>query len=183
MKFSELPIPGAYLLEQEPHGDSRGQFSRLFCRDEFAEYGLTEIFTQINHSFTRERGTVRGIHYQRSPHAEVKVISCMNGEVFDVIVDLRRNSPAFLKWHGELISRENRRMIYLPEGVAHGFQTLSDNCELLYFHSTNYAPESEGGVRFDDPAVSIKWRLPVEHCSERDRNFHLLNNDFKGLDI
>jgi dTDP-4-dehydrorhamnose 3,5-epimerase len=153
----------------------------MYCASEFSAAGLVGNVAQINHSFTKLRGSVRGLHYQRPPHGENKVISCLRGEIFDVAVDLRRGSPSFLRWHAERLSEANGHSIFIPRGFAHGFQTLSDDCELVYLHSTPYVPESEGGVNPTDPALGICWPLVFTHISERDATRVALAQDFNGL--
>ncbi|MEZ7195945.1 dTDP-4-dehydrorhamnose 3,5-epimerase [Pseudodesulfovibrio karagichevae] len=174
MKTTPLELNGLYLLETEPFKDHRGQFARLFCARELAEIGLEKPIAQINHSLTRAKGAVRGMHFQRQPHAEVKIVRCLRGACFDVAVDLREDSPTYLRWHGEILTGENNRALLIPEGFAHGFQTLEPDTELLYFHTDFYTPDCEGGVRHDDPALGIKWPLPVCDLSARDKNHPLL---------
>lgn len=183
MKFVETPLTGAYVVELEPMRDERGMFARTFCRDEFRTIGFDKPIVQINFSVTRQKGTVRGIHYQRKPACETKIIRCARGEVLDVFVDLRAGSPTFLQWHGVHLSKDNMRMVYIPEGFGHGFQTLTDDVELIYHHSAVYSSEYEGGLRFDDPAAAIEWPLPVAAISPRDRSFPLLGGNFKGMTI
>lgn len=169
-----LELNGLYLLETEPFKDHRGQFARLFCARELAEIGLDKPIAQINHSLTRTKGTIRGMHFQLPPHAEIKIVRCLRGACFDVAVDLREDSPTYLRWHGERLTDKNNRALLIPEGFAHGFQTLEPDTELLYFHTEFYTPDCEGGVRYDDPAIGIKWPLPVCDVSERDKNHPLL---------
>lgn len=169
MKFAELPIPGVFRIDLEKREDARGFFARLFCRDEFAAHGLETTWAQMNDSFSRQAGTLRGLHYQRPPHAETKVVRCLRGGIFDVVVDLRQGSKTFGRWHGLELSDENRTMLYIPKGVAHGFQTLRADTELLYFHSEIYAPGAEGGVAYDDPDIGVAWPLEVAEISGRDR--------------
>jgi dTDP-4-dehydrorhamnose 3,5-epimerase len=176
-----LPITGAVAIKRNMIGDERGFLSRLFCAEELALAGWDKPIKQINHTLTELAGTVRGIHYQQQPFSEMKLVSCIRGEVWDIAVDLRYNSPTFLNWHAELLSSENRKAFLIPEGFGHGFQTLTDNCELIYLHSQVYNPEAEAGVRFDDPKLAIKWPLQVEICSERDRSHPLINTNFKGI--
>lgn len=170
MKKTPLELNGLYLLETEPFKDHRGQFARLFCARELAEIGLDKPIAQINHSLTRAKGAVRGMHFQLPPHAEVKIVRCLRGTCFDVAVDLREDSPTFLRWHGEILTGENNRSLLIPEGFAHGFQSLEPDTELLYFHTEFYTPDSESGVRYDDPAIGIEWPLPVCDISEKDKS-------------
>lgn len=180
-KVSSTPIAGLAVVERRRLEDRRGAFSRLYCAEELGALGLRLPIAQINHSFTRRRGAVRGLHYQRPPHAEDKFVSCLRGEVFDVAVDLRRGSATFLKWHGERLSAANGRSLLIPQGFAHGFQALTDDCELLYLHTRAYAPEAEGAVHVRDPAVGVEWPLPFTDISERDAGHGELAPDFAGL--
>lgn len=173
MKFSETSIPGAYLLELEPLGDERGFFARSWCSDEFARRGLNAKLAQCNISYNRKRGTLRGMHYQAEPFPEAKLVRCTMGAIYDVILDLRRDSAAFRRWESFELSAANRHMLYVPEGVAHGFQSLEDDCEVFYQMSEHYHPECARGVRWDDPAFDIKWPLPSLAVSDRDRSFPL----------
>ena len=174
MKLRQLPIKGAYVIEPEPFEDNRGTFYRIFCEDEFKQIGFEKKFVQINHSQTFQKGTVRGMHFQRPPKSEIKIIKCIKGAVFDVIVDLREESSTFLHWHGESLSAENNKMMYVPEGTAHGFQTLENNSELLYFHTEFYTPEYEGGIRYNDPKIKILWPLEVKKISNKDNKHPLI---------
>ena len=176
----DLPIEGLKLIERQPIGDNRGFFSRIFCADELIVCGWEHPIAQINHSYTAEKGTVRGLHYQHSPHAEMKLVTCLTGEVWDVAVDLRANSPTFLKWHAEHLSAENNCALLIPKGVAHGFQTLTDNVQLLYCHSAAYQAKAEAGINIADPRVAIKWPLPVSKCSQRDQSFPFLDAQYSG---
>ncbi|HVM87570.1 MAG TPA: dTDP-4-dehydrorhamnose 3,5-epimerase [Puia sp.] len=183
MQFETTPIQGVFEIKLSPYADERGVFSRLFCENELKQIGHTKNIRQVNHSLNKQKGTVRGMHFQFPPHAEIKMISCIRGKVFDVVIDLRKNSPGFLKWHSVILTPDDHNMIYIPEGCAHGFQTMEDNSELIYFHSDFYNKESEGGIRYDDPMVSIKWPLTVLNVSEKDKNYPLLNPSFSGIDI
>lgn len=183
MKFTATPLEGSYIITPIPHTDSRGWFARTYCRDEFASIGHQKDWLQMNHSFTTRKGTVRGMHYQDPPFTEVKLVRCVSGAAYDVIVDLRRNSSTFLQWFGAELSGENMLMMYVPEGFAHGFQTLTDNCTLVYNHSSVYVPGSEKGVRYDDPAVGIGWPLPATLLSERDLQHPLLTPGFSGVEL
>ena len=169
MRFAELPIPGAFRIDLEKREDDRGFFARLYCREEFADQGLNTEWVQMNDSFSRTVGTLRGLHYQRPPHAETKLVRCLKGAIFDVIVDLRAGSDSFGRSQAVELTEDNRTMLYIPKGVAHGFQTLRSDTELLYFHSELYAPGAEGGVRYDDPDIGVPWPLPVAEVSDRDR--------------
>jgi len=169
MRFDTTNLDGAWLIGLEPANDQRGFFARTFCTREFAERGLETTFVQHSTSFSTTRGTIRGMHFQREPAAEVKVVSCVRGAIYDVIVDLRKTSPTYRRWQGFELSAENRRRLYIPAGYAHGFQTLSDDAEVEYLISEFYAPGSASGVRYDDPAFAISWPLSVTSISEKDR--------------
>ena len=182
MKFIETPLAGAYVIELEPFRDERGLFARTFCQTEFARIGFDRQIVQINHSITRQKGTIRGMHYQQPPACEIKIMRCVRGAIFDVMVDLRPGSPTFLQWHGMKLSKDNASMVYIPEGFSHGFQTLTDKAELIYHHSAFYNPEFERGLRFDDPALAIVWPLPVSVISAKDQSYPLIDNKFKGIE-
>lgn len=169
MNFLPTPLDGAYVLELEPLGDDRGFFGRSFCRKEFEAHGLNSRIAQCNISFNQRRGTLRGMHFQARPYAETKVVRCTHGAIWDVIVDLRSNSPSFKRWHAVELSATNRRALYVPEGFAQGFQALADNSEVLYLMSEFYRPDAARGVRWDDPAFGIKWPVAEPHLSDRDR--------------
>ena len=175
------PLPGLMRIERHRMADARGAFSRLFCADELAEAGWTDPIAQINHSHTTHRGTVRGMHYQRPPHAEMKLVSCLQGEVWDVAVDLRHGSPTFLQWHAQPLSEDNGCALLIPPGFAHGFQALTDHATLLYCHSAAYAAEAEAGIHPLDPRLAIAWPLPVEQLSPRDAGQTWLAPDFEGV--
>ncbi len=159
MRFTETTVRGAYLIDPERRGDERGFFTRLWCRDEFAERGLTADFVQCNDSFSARRGTLRGLHYQDAPYGEVKLVRCVRGAVFDVLVDLRRESPTYTRWFGTELTADSRRMLYVPEGCAHGYLTLQDDSEVVYPVSRLYRPEAERGIRWNDPQFSIEWPI------------------------
>lgn len=174
MKFVATPIDGLWVVETAPRGDERGRLTRLFCAEAFAPVRPGLRFVQVNQSVTARRGTVRGLHFQRAPQAEAKLIRCLRGSVFDVAVDLRAGSPTFGRWHAVELSEDNEREFFIPEGCAHGFQALSDDAQLLYQHTAAYMPACEGGVRHDDPQLAVAWPLPVGAVSERDRGLPLL---------
>jgi dTDP-4-dehydrorhamnose 3,5-epimerase len=180
MEFVPTAIPGAYAIHLDVCGDARGRFKRHFCRRVFAERGLTADFVQMNHSVTIGMGALRGIHYQHPPCAEDKLVSCTLGRAFDVAVDLRKGSPTFLKWASIEIGDETA--FYIPKGCAHGFQALAEEVHLVYLHSDYYSPDSESGLRFDDPVLAIKWPLPIGTISDRDLGFAFLSPDFQGLE-
>jgi dTDP-4-dehydrorhamnose 3,5-epimerase len=172
MVFIETKLKGAYLVETEPIADERGFFARTFCREEFTSHGLNARVVQCNLSYNRQKGTLRGMHYQVSPRQEVKLVSCVSGSIYDVIVDLRQESPTYCECTAvELSARGHRRMLYIPEGFAHGFQTLEDDAEVFYQMSESYAPECARGVRWDDPAFGIPWPDGPRIISERDRSY------------
>ena len=169
LTITPLPLDGLCLVERRRHADERGEFARLWSADALSAHGFPFGPVQVNHSITRRRGTIRGLHYQAPPHTETRLVSCIRGEIYDVAVDLRPDSPTFLQWHAERLSPENGRAVLIPEGFAHGFQTLTDDCEIVYCHSRPYVAEAETGVAFDDPALSIPWPLPPTAVSARDR--------------
>ncbi|MBA3036280.1 MAG: dTDP-4-dehydrorhamnose 3,5-epimerase [Desulfobacterium sp.] len=183
MKFIEAPLAGAYSIELEPFVDDRGLFARTFCQKEFATIGFYNQIVQINYSVTRQKGAIRGLHYQLPPACEIKIIRCIQGAVFDVIVDIRKSVPTYLQWFGMELSKDNMKLVYIPEGFAHGFQALTDNAELIYHHSAFYSPEYERGLRFDDHALAINWPLPVSVISPRDQSYPLIGDNFKGIEI
>ena len=183
MTFTETAIAGAYIIDAQPFSDDRGWFMRTYCKAEFAQIGHTEEWVQMNHSFTKEPGSVRGMHFQYPPCAEIKMVRCIAGKVYDVIVDLREGSPSFLKWAGVELSAENRQSLYIPKGVAHGFQVLQENSELLYNHSSAYEPQSEGAILYNDTMVGIVWPLPVSNISNKDLGYKPLDKNFKGIKI
>jgi dTDP-4-dehydrorhamnose 3,5-epimerase len=179
VEFVPTAIAGAYEVRLTVRGDARGRFKRHYCERSFAEAGLETQWVQVNHSITVGRGTLRGLHFQHPPAAEVKLVSCTLGRAFDVAVDLRKDSPTFLQWaHVEI---DEATMFYIPRGCAHGFQALAEETHLLYLHSAFYTPEAEGGVRFDDPAVGVEWPLPPANLSPRDCAFPILDPSFEGL--
>jgi len=179
MEIASTSIAGAFEVRHDVSSDDRGRFKRQYCEREFAAAGLNTRWVQVNHSVTTERGAIRGLHFQRPPHGEAKLVSCPVGRAFDVAVDLRRGSETFLRWAA--VEIDDAVSFYIPEGCAHGFQALSDEVHLIYLHSAFYAPEAEGGVRFDDPRLGIAWPLPPATLSDRDRSFALLGDDFEGL--
>ncbi len=176
-------MAGLKLIERQRLGDDRGFLSRLFCANELEVAGWQKPITQINHTFTSQCGTVRGLHYQTQPHAEMKLVSCIRGEVWDVVVDLRSNSPTFLQWHAQTLSEENGHALLIPEGFAHGFQTLMNDCELLYMHTASYSPEAEAAVRFNEERLAITWPLPISEISARDLAHPPLDLEFNGIKL
>ncbi|OBJ02877.1 dTDP-4-dehydrorhamnose 3,5-epimerase [Mycobacterium alsense] len=181
MKVLDTPVAGLKVVQSEPHRDARGTFVRLFCAEELQPLLGHRRIVQINHSTTTRAGAVRGMHYQRPPHAEVKMIRCLRGRVWDVAVDLRAGSPTFLRWHAQELVQGDAQMFVIPEGFAHGFQALEPDSELLYLHTAFYHPPSEGGLRHDDPRLAIAWPLPPQDLSTRDRSHPLLDSDFTGF--
>lgn len=175
------PLLGLNVLVRKPIGDNRGYFERMFCMAELQEVLGSRQVIQINHTLTQTRGTLRGMHFQYAPHSEMKFVSCLRGSVFDVAVDLRKGSATFLQWHAELLSAENHKTFAIPEGFAHGFQTLTDDCEMLYLHTAVYTSCAEGGLNPQDDKVSIAWPLPVAEISERDAAHPLIADDFVGV--
>jgi dTDP-4-dehydrorhamnose 3,5-epimerase len=175
--FTETELPGAYVIDLERRGDERGFFARAWCAEEFAEQGLSTKLVQANLSFNVHAGTVRGMHFQVDPQAEAKLVRCTRGSIYDVIIDLRPESSTYKRWIGVGLDAENRRALYVPEGFAHGYQTLAPETETFYQVSAFYTPEAEGGVRWDDPAFGIDWPDPQNaFLSEKDRNWP----DFTG---
>lgn len=175
MIFAPTQLGGACLIDIEPREDERGFFARTWCREELAAHGLDIEIAQESLSYNRHRGTVRGLHFQRSPHEETKIVRCTRGAVFDVIVDLRPRSPTYLRWHGFELTAQNRRAIYIPKGYAHGFQSLTDEAEVAYQISAFYAPGAAAGYRYDDAALGIAWPLPVTVISARDLEWPALD--------
>ncbi len=175
MIFTETALKGAYIIDLEKMEDERGFFARSFCQEEFQARGLKTDIAQSNVSFNRRKGTLRGMHLQVAPRAEAKLVSCTRGAVHDVVVDLRPDAPTYCKWIAVRMTEDDRRALYIPEGIAHGFQTLRDNTELFYQMFTSYAPEWQRGVRWDDPAFGIDWPIPAPIMSERDRSYPLFD--------
>lgn len=171
MIFVETKLKGAFIIEPERKEDERGFFARTWCRQEFEQHGLNSNLAQCSISYNKRKGTIRGMHFQDKPWPEAKLIRCTMGTVYDVVVDLRRDSPTFKQWVAEELSAENRRMLYVPQGFAHGFQTLRNNTEIYYQMSEYHRPEAAGGVRWNDPALGIAWPLSAVVVSERDDRF------------
>jgi dTDP-4-dehydrorhamnose 3,5-epimerase len=174
MKFQETRLSGAFIIELEPHVDERGFFARTFCAREFAAQGLETEFVQCNLSLNHQKGTLRGLHFQSAPWGEAKLVRCIQGAIWDVIVDLRPGSPTFGSHEALVLSAENRRALYIPKAFAHGFQTLTDNSEVFYQMSDPYVPDASAGIRAEDPALGIKWPMPVKQISDKDRKLPLL---------
>lgn len=171
MRFTETSIPGAYLIDLEKRGDDRGFFARAFCEQEFASHQLVSRFVQVNNSLSTDKGTLRGMHYQLPPKAETKLVRCIRGSLYDLILDLRPSSPTFGCSFGAELSAENRRMMYVPKGFAHGFITLEENTEAFYFVDEFYAPDYERGLRWNDPAFQLSWPIPPVVLSQKDAGY------------
>ncbi|MFC4298654.1 dTDP-4-dehydrorhamnose 3,5-epimerase family protein [Castellaniella hirudinis] len=180
---TETGIQDLRVIERRRLGDERGFLSRLFCAEELASAGWDQPVVQINHTWTQARGTVRGMHFQHPPHAEMKLVTCLRGRVWDVGLDLRAGSPTFLHWRAVELSADNGRALLIPQGFAHGFQTLTDDCELLYLHSAPYAAQAEGGLSATDPTLGIEWPLPIALQSARDLRHPAVTEEFTGLDL
>lgn len=180
---TDLPLAGLKCVQRQRLGDNRGFLSRLFCAEELAAAGWYKPIAQINHTYTAKQGTVRGMHFQRPPHAEMKLVYCIRGQVWDVAIDLRVGSPTYLHWHAEPLSAENGCALLIPEGFAHGFQALTNDVELLYCHSAAYAAKAEGGLHPNDPRLGIAWPLAITELSERDARHTLINSEFGGIRV
>lgn len=174
MKFEECEVVGARVVDPSPHHDERGRFMRAWCSQEFAEHGIDFHPVQANMGISHEAGTIRGVHYQVAPALEAKLVRCTRGSIFDVVADLRPESPSYGRWFGTRLSADNGRMLYVPEGCGHGCQSLEPETEIYYLASASFAPEHARGVRHDDPALGIRWPLPVSLISEQDRSWPLI---------
>lgn len=181
MKIHSTPLTGLCIAETTPYIDSRGQFSRLYCENELSSLIGSRKIVQINHSRTAMVGAVRGMHFQLPPYAEMKMVRCLKGRVWDVAIDIRQESETFLHWHAEELSALNNRMMVIPEGFAHGFQVLDPESELLYLHTTCYVPTAEAGLKFDDPTLKISWPLEPADLSLRDKSHAYIDQKFKGI--
>lgn len=181
MNIHTTPIADLVVVQAVGHADSRGAFTRLFCDQELGALIGARKIVQINHSRTLAVGAVRGIHFQHAPHAEMKLVRCLKGRVWDVAVDLRADSPTFCCWHACELTPENARMMVIPEGFGHGFQVLEPDSELLYLHTAHYTPSDEGGVRYSDPRLGITWPCTVTDLSERDASHPLIDTNFQGI--
>jgi dTDP-4-dehydrorhamnose 3,5-epimerase len=177
----DTPLGGVCVLHRHPVGDNRGFLERLFCDEELKPLIGERRIRQVNLTMTARRGTIRGMHFQYPPSAEMKFVTCISGSIFDVAVDLRRNSPTFLRWHGEVLSDDSHSALVIPEGCAHGFQTLTDDCEILYLHTAPYAAAAEAGVHPRDPRLAIAWPETVTELSARDNSHAMLRDDFEGM--
>lgn len=183
LEVFDTPLRGLKLIQRKPIGDHRGYLERMYCIEEFQPLILDRNIVQINHTMTAKNYTVRGMHFQYPPYAETKLVSCLCGAVFDVAVDLRHGSPTFLQWHAEILSDANHKTLLIPEGFAHGFQTLKEDCQLLYFHTAAYQPGAEGGLNSQDPRLDIRWPEPVLELSSRDAGHPFVTEDFAGVVI
>jgi dTDP-4-dehydrorhamnose 3,5-epimerase len=181
LEVGSTTLPGVYVIKRSPRADSRGWFERMYSVSDLAEILGNRTIAHINRTLTRKKSTVRGMHYQVPPFAEAKIVSCLRGAAFDVAIDLRRESPTLLEWHAEVITEQNRRSLFIPEGFAHGFQAISDECELLYLHTAAYDANAERGVHPQDPRVAVDWPLPIGHMSDRDDSRQALPPDFDGI--
>lgn len=181
MNTIDTDIAGIYTITTTRYGDVRGSFARLFCEKELASVLYEQHICQINHSYTAACGSVRGMHFQYAPHAETKIVRCLQGKIFDVVIDLRHGSETFLQWRGFVLSQDADDALLIPPGCAHGFQTLTDDVHLLYVHTGFYTPSAEGGVHVNDPRIGIVWPLPIENLSERDQQHLLLPEDYAGM--
>ncbi len=179
--FEETSLKGLYHITPKPITDNRGYFERLYCENDFAEIGLTKKIVNINHSYTKNKGIIRGLHFQFPPLTETKIVICLKGAIFDVAVDIRKGSATFLKYHSQVLTAEKRNMLLIKEGFAHGFQTLRDDSELLYLHTNFYSRELEGGLFYGDPMLGISWELEPADLSERDKKHPLIDENFKGI--
>lgn len=177
MKFTETPLPGAFLIQLETRGDDRGWFARFFCQREYDQHGLCRDIVQVNNSFSKYKGTLRGMHYQLAPKAEDKIVRCLRGALLDVIVDLRPNSPTFLRHFAAELTAENRHMLFVPKGFAHGFLTLADDTEAFYLVTEYYSPQHERGLRYNDPKLGVRWPFEPAVISDKDRNHPDYNPD------
>lgn len=183
MIIVDTSLPDVKLVKSRPFRDHRGEFVRLYCTETLSSLLGNTALHQINRSITKTVGSVRGLHFQRPPHAERKLVRCLRGRVFDVAVDLRKTSPTYLKWCGTELIPDEYSMLIIPEGFAHGFQVLDPDSELLYLHTAPYTPEAEGGVAFDDPSIAIQWPLRPTEISARDRQFGYIDENFEGLTL
>jgi len=181
--LSATPLVGLVVAQRKLVGDDRGFLDRLYCADEMQSLFHGKGIVQVNHTGTKVRGTVRGLHFQYPPQAEVKLVSCLRGAVFDVAVDIRRDSPSFLRWHAEVLSAENHKSLLIPEGFAHGFQTLEEDCELFYLHTAAHVPEAEAGLHPRDPRLGIAWPLSIAMLSQRDAGHAYLDDAFAGVTV
>lgn len=180
LNIIDTPLQGLMLIQREPMEDTRGYLERLYCAQELDLLVPSKRIVQVNLSLTKRRGAVRGMHFQRAPHTETKFVTCLRGAVFDVAIDVRSGSATFLQWHAEILSAENHKTFLIPEGYAHGFQTLAEDCELLYLHTAAYEPAAESGLNPEDPGLAICWPVPISELSVRDRAHAMIADGFDG---
>jgi dTDP-4-dehydrorhamnose 3,5-epimerase len=180
-EFTSTPLSGLIVIQRKPIDDDRGFLCRFYCAEEFSEAGLRKPVAQINHTLTREKGAVRGLHFQYPPHVEAKIVSCLKGEIYDVALDIRSGSPTFLRWYSEILSADNHKSLLIPEGFAHGFQTLTGGCEIIYLTTAVYAPDAEGGLNVRDPRFAITWPLNISQISKRDLSCAFVEDQFEGI--
>jgi dTDP-4-dehydrorhamnose 3,5-epimerase len=180
-EFFSTPLAGLRVIQRRPIEDERGFFCRMYCGEEFLNAGLNKSINQINYTLTRKKGTVRGLHFQYPPFAETKVVTCLQGEIFEVAVDIRQVSPTFLLWHSEVLSATNMKGFLIPEGFAHGFQALTEDCTLIYLHTAPYAPGDQGGLNVQDPRLAITWPLKITVISDTDLNRAFIDHKFEGI--
>ena len=183
MKFVESGLGGLYYIDPTPFKDERGLFARTYCKKLFSEIHFDKEFVQFNYSFNKQKGTLRGLHFQFAPYGETKLIRCISGSVYDVAVDLRKGSPSFLQSFGIELSEQNMRSILIPEGFAHGFQTLEDNSALIYHHTEFYNPNYEDGLVYNDPSLKIDWPLPPVNISKKDKDYNLISKNFEAYEV
>jgi dTDP-4-dehydrorhamnose 3,5-epimerase len=183
MKFLETKLKNNYLIQHDNFEDNRGSFKRVFCQKNFQNLIQNKTIRQINHTFTKKAGTVRGLHFQHPPFSEIKIISCLKGKVWDVAVDLRKDSPTFLQYHSVILSENSFQSFLIPEGFAHGFQTLTNNSEMLYFHTADYNIDAEHALNALDPLLAIQWPKAITEQSDRDKNIIKLDKNFSGITL
>lgn len=179
--FVESPLRDLYRIERKSINDHRGFLSRFFCANEFNEIGFNKPISQMNHTLTRKKGSIRGMHFQKPPYVDTKIVTCIQGKILDVAIDLRKGSPTFLMWHSEILSSENQFSLFIPDGFAHGFQTLTEDCHILYMHSAPFSPDNEGAINPMDPKLNVRWPLKVTEISKKDKNHPMLDDAFLGV--
>jgi len=183
MIICDIPLKGASIIRSTPSTDDRGSFARFFCEKDLKNLIGVHHIVNVNYSNTIKKGAIRGLHFQYPPKAEMKMVRCIKGSVYDVIVDIRNGSPTFLRWYGIILSAKNMKMMFIPEGFAHGFQVLTPNSEMLYLHTEFYAPDLESGLRYNDPLLDITWPLEQTDISEKDRRYPLINKEYSGVTV
>jgi dTDP-4-dehydrorhamnose 3,5-epimerase len=182
-EFLSTPLSGLAVIQCNPIEDERGYFCRFYCVEEFLIAGLNKPIIQVNQTLTHQKGAARGLHFQYPPYAETKIISCLQGEVFDVAVDIRQGSPTFLQWYGEILSATNMKCLLIPEGFAHGFQTLAEECKVTYLHTASYSRAAEGGLNVGDPRLSVEWPLQISQLSNKDLLCPYIDDNFRGVNL